>query len=202
MKKIIFFDLDGVLIHSINNMKYAWKNSCSVMSINIPFSKYKKNIGLPFFEILKKLKIKKKYHLKLQKNYNYYSSQKINSVKITKENLAILKELKKKYILVLFTSKNKSRAQKVLGINKKLFKYKVFPSKKIRGKPYPDGINQTVRLSKIKKKYAIYLGDSLFDYRCAKNANVDYIHAGWGYQKIKKNNLITIKKLQEIKKYL
>ena len=80
--------------------------------------------------------------------------------------MAILKELKKKYILVLFTSKNKSRAQKVLGINKKLFKYKVFPSKKIRGKPYPDGINQTVRLSKIKKKYAIYLGDSLFDYRC------------------------------------
>jgi len=202
MKKIIFFDLDGVLIHSINNMKYAWKNSCSVMSINIPFSKYKKNIGLPFFEILKKLKIKKKHYLKIQKNYNYYSSQKINSIKITKENLAILKELKKKYILVLFTSKNKSRAQKVLGINKKLFKYKVFPSKKIRGKPYPDGINQTVRLSKIKKKYAIYLGDSLFDYRCAKNANVDYIHAGWGYQKIKKNNLITIKKLQEIKKYL
>jgi len=202
MKKIIFFDLDGVLIHSINNMKYAWKNSCLAMNINIPFSKYKKNIGLPFFEILKKLKIKKKHYLKIQKNYNYYSSQKINSIKITKENLVVLKELKKKCILVLFTSKNKSRSLKVLGKNSKLFKYKIFPSKKIRGKPYPDSINQTIKLSKIEKKYAIYIGDTLFDYLCAKSANVDYIHASWGYQKIKKNNLITIKKLKEIKKYL
>ena len=202
MKKIIFFDLDGVLIHSINNMKYAWKNSCLAMNINIPFSKYKKNIGLPFFEILKKLKIKKKHYLKIQKNYNYYSSQKINSIKITKENLVVLKELKKKCILVLFTSKNKSRSLKVLGKNSKLFKYKIFPSKKIRGKPYPDSINQTIKLSKIEKKYAIYIGDTLFDYLSAKSANVDYIHASWGYQKIKKNNLITIKKLKEIKKYL
>ena len=202
MKKIIFFDLDGVLIHSINNMKYAWKNSCLAMNINIPFSKYKKNIGLPFFEILKKLKIKKKHYLRIQKNYNYYSSQKINSIKITKENLAVLKELKKKYILVLFTSKNKSRSLKVLGKNSKLFKYKIFPSKKIRGKPYPDSINQTIKLSKIEKKYAIYIGDTLFDYLCAKSANVDYIHASWCYQKIKKNNLINIKKIREIKKYL
>ena len=202
MKKIIYFDLDGVIIHSKNNMKYAWKNSCLAMNINIPFSKYKKNIGLPFFEILKKLKIKKKHYLKIQKNYNYYSSQKINSIKITKENLVVLKELKKKCILVLFTSKNKSRSLKVLGKNSKLFKYKIFPSKKIRGKPYPDSINQTIKLSKIEKKYAIYIGDTLFDYLCAKSANVDYIHASWGYQKIKKNNLITIKKLKEIKKYL
>ena len=202
MKKIIFFDLDGVLIQSLNNMRYAWKNTCSEMNINISFSHYKKYIGLPFLKILKKLKIKNKYDLKIKKKYNSYSLQKIDSIKITKKNLSFLKTLKKKYILVLFTSKNKSRSLKVLGKNIKLFKYKIFPSKKIRGKPHPEAINQTIRLSKIKKKYAIYLGDTLFDYKCAKNANIDYIHANWGHQKIKKNNLIVIKKLREIKKYL
>ena len=33
MIKVIIFDFDGVLIDSINNMKFAWKNSCKKCGI-------------------------------------------------------------------------------------------------------------------------------------------------------------------------
>ena len=57
MIKLIIFDFDGVLIDSIHNMEYAWQLSCKkrgeyMADVTFP-------IALPFFEILKKLKIDK-----------------------------------------------------------------------------------------------------------------------------------------------
>ena len=37
MIKVIIFDFDGVLINSINNMKFAWKNSCKKCDIKVSF---------------------------------------------------------------------------------------------------------------------------------------------------------------------
>ena len=53
-KKLIIFDLDGVLINSIKNMEYALDNTNKKLGLNLKFNEYKKYIGLPFFEILKK----------------------------------------------------------------------------------------------------------------------------------------------------
>jgi phosphoglycolate phosphatase len=187
MIKLIIFDFDGVLIDSIHNMEYAWKSACKKCDIKVHFSEYKKFIGLPFFEILKKLKINKKKFNNISKFYNYYSLKKINLVKIKKKDLKILKNLKNKgYKLGLFTSKNMKRSFQILGKNKKLFKYKVFPNKNSRGKPYPDGLNKIINKSKIKKNETIYLGDTIFDNRSANSANIRYLHANWGYQKNKK----------------
>ncbi len=60
-KKIILFDLDGVLIDSKKNMLKAWKKVQKKHGIEIKFKKYFENIGLPFQDILKKNKNKKKY---------------------------------------------------------------------------------------------------------------------------------------------
>ena len=202
MKKIIIFDLDGVLIDSISNMNYAWKKSCEESNIKKPFKFYKKYIGLPFYEILRKLKIDKKYHFNLERRYFFHSLTKIKLIKLSSYNATILKKLKKKYILALFTSKNKKRAEEVLGSYKNLFKYKVYPSKKFLGKPHPDGLNKIIKFSKLKKKDAVYLGDTIYDYQCSKDAKIDYIHANWGYQNIKNKRLIRINKLNEINDYL
>ena len=66
-KKIIIFDLDGVLINSILNMEVSWDLTCKKFGLDIKFINYKKNIGLPFKIILKKLNIKK--NVNLIKNY-------------------------------------------------------------------------------------------------------------------------------------
>ena len=52
--KLIIFDLDGVLINSLNNMKYALKNTNKKLGLKLEFNKYRKYIGLPFLKYLKK----------------------------------------------------------------------------------------------------------------------------------------------------
>ena len=84
-KKLIIFDLDGVLINSISNMRYAWKNTFTEHNLKIPFKFYRNLIGLPFDKILKNLKIKKKLHLSISRSYNFYSKKKIQQVKINKK---------------------------------------------------------------------------------------------------------------------
>ena len=57
-------------------------------------------------------------------------------------------------------------------------------------------------MAKTNKKNSIYVGDTYYDYLCAKRAKVKYIHASWGYQNIKKIKLKKILKLSEIKYFI
>ena len=59
-KKNIIFDLDGVLIDSLENMKTSWNATNKKYKLNISFKKYYDCIGKPFIEILKSLGVEKK----------------------------------------------------------------------------------------------------------------------------------------------
>lgn len=201
-KKFIIFDLDGVLINSIHNMKYAWVNSCKKNNLKISFFKYERFIGLPFMEILKKLNIKKQLHSSVNKEYNFYSKKMIHKLKLKRKVILFLKKLKKEKCIALYTSKNLNRTNLILGNNKHLFKYILCPRKDLRGKPFPDGINYLIKKSKFKKKDTILLGDSIYDFKAARKANIDYLHAEWGYQKIKVNKNFILKKIEDMKYFI
>ena len=53
-KKLIIFDLDGVLIDSLSNMKIALKSTSKALNLKLNFSEYKKYLGLPFEDIMQK----------------------------------------------------------------------------------------------------------------------------------------------------
>ena len=79
-KKLIVFDFDGVLINSEINMKFTWKKTMkNFTQYSIDFKEYKKYVGLPFFEILNKLLIKKEDFKKIRDQYqrNSLSYQKM-----------------------------------------------------------------------------------------------------------------------------
>ena len=83
-KKIIIFDLDGVLINSIKNMRFALNRTSKKMGIQLNFKEYIKYLGLPFEEIMKKMKINKNV-IKIKKNYEKFSEKNLDKIIIKKK---------------------------------------------------------------------------------------------------------------------
>ena len=197
---MIIFDLDGVLLNSKINMKYAWNFAKIENNLNTPFENYFKNIGYPFKKILNKLKINKN-QLSIQKSFKKGSIKNINRIKLYPDVKKVLKYLKKKeYLIGILTSKDKSRTQKIL---KKFELYKFFnfiecPNKHLRGKPFPDCLLKNLKKYSIKSNNATFVGDMLSDYQAAKSAKIKFIFAKYGYGSVKKTK--SIKKMNELLK--
>ena len=174
-------------------MRFALKKTSASLNLKLSFYKYKKYIGLPFEDIMKNMGISKDIPL-IKKKYIFFSHQNLKKIKINKKNLQVLKKLKKNLKLAIFTSKDLKRTKIILS-KYKLFDYVITSDDIKKGKPHPNGLKKIIKFFKLNTKDAIYIGDSYYDYKCAKNAKVMYCHALWGYHSLKK-----IKKINKIKK--
>ena len=190
---LVIFDLDGVLINSKENMKTSWNIVRKKFNIKKSFNNYFKYVGYPFFEILKKLLIKKNFN-KIQTEYNKNSLKHFNKIDLYKDIKQTLEYLRKKKIkMAIVTSKHRNRTSKLV----KKFKFPitniVCPSKLTRGKPYPDQINIALKRSGIKRQKTLYVGDMYVDYLLAKKSKIKFVFAKYGYGKIDNyKNLDTI----------
>tara|TARA_E500000178_G_C17038379_1_gene764880 strand:- start:6191 stop:6805 length:615 start_codon:yes stop_codon:yes gene_type:complete len=199
--KIICFDLDGVLINSIKNMSFAWKMTCLKNNIKIPFSRYKKYIGLPFYKILKNLGVNNN-HKKIFISYDNFSKKKNNLIKIYPSTYTTLKELKKNFIIGIITSKNKIRTNKILKKLKIKFDFIYTPDDSKRGKPHPDAIIEIKKKFNVKSTEIIYLGDTKYDLKFSKNSKINFLFAKWGYGSIVGKKVNKIKNISEIYNFL
>jgi len=201
-KKLIIFDLDGVLVDSVSNMRTALKKTSVLLDIKLDFESYRNYLGLPFEKIMKKMGIKKNINT-IKLNYSFFSKKTLSKIKIKKEHLQELKYLHKKYNFAIFTSKDKSRTNIILK-KYKFFKCIITSDDVIKGKPYPEGLIKILKKTKNTKKETIYIGDSIYDYKAAKNLGIKYLHADWGYEKNLKEKLDIneISSFLEIEKFL
>ena len=183
-KKLIIFDLDGVLINSIKNMNHSLNQTSNSLKIKLNFNEYKKYLGLPFEKIMKKIGVNKNVK-EIKKKYIYFSNKNIKKINISKKNLSDLQYLKKKFNFAVFTSKDKLRSNKILK-KYRIFNYILTSDDVKKGKPNPEGIFKIIKKFGVSKKNTIYVGDSLYDLNCAKKSGVKYCHAIWGYAKMNK----------------
>lgn len=201
-KKTFIFDLDGVLINSKKNMQISWNKVNKKYHLNSKFKKYFENIGIPFYEILKKLKIEKKYFKKIQIDFNKISSQNINKIKLYSDVYSVLRTLEKNCTLAVVTSKNKVRAREIIKKFKLPFKIILCPSRKNKGKPDPALLKLAIKKLKANKLNCYYVGDMYVDYVASKRAGIKFIFTEYGYSSYNKKYFLRIKKFKELLKFI
>ena len=201
-KKLIIFDLDGVLIDSKINMKFAWNSVNKKFKLKIPFKNYFKHIGKPFDKILKDLKISKDIKA-IEKEFSQSSIANLKKIKLymgVKKTLKYLTENKIKTAIV--TSKALNRTKIILKSMRVKVDILQCPNKKLRGKPYPDQILKVINKIKVQKKNCIYVGDTLHDSIASRRSNIDFCLARYGYKIGIKKSKISIKKISQVIRFI
>jgi len=187
MKKLFAFDLDGVLIDSLPNMKMSWEIVKLEHKIDVPFSEYEKHIGKPFYNILNELDINHN-RSQIKETYDEASNLALDEVKIYPNAIRVLQELKDRGCkIAICTSKDINRVKNVIGSlildGEKFpkFDYVCSPKQGLRGKPAPDQLLYTMAFCNVDPSDTVYVGDMDTDRQCAERAGVDFIHAEYGY---------------------
>lgn len=199
MKKLIVFDLDGVLIDSKKNMQASWSRVNYLLGFKVKFSNYFKNIGMPFEDVLKKIGIKRDI-TKAKKIFRDASNQNISLIRPFLHVKSTIERLKKRgFELAVITSKERSRTLKILKRFNLKFKHILCPIPGNKGKPDPFLLNNLIKKTNKKKEDTFYIGDTYIDYKFAKNSGVNFIFCKYGYGKI---TLKKVKKIGKIKDLL
>jgi len=197
-KKLVLFDLDGVLIDSKENMNLSWMAVCEKFNLNVEFIDYFSHIGRPFQDILEILNIKEdKYEIELA--FNNVSSKLINKVNIYDGVEVVLHQLFDKNIKTgIITSKETNKTHKMLALFDFTFDIVQTPNNNLNGKPAPDHILYAMKQLDMSAPDVIYIGDMDVDYEAAKGARVDFAFASWGYGTCPDKNVIKLKNISSL----
>ncbi len=179
--KAIFWDLDGVLIDSMDVHAKAGRVALKEFGLDISLLEMKKLGGMPFREIVLKT---------MHKNNVSLSGDKINEVckrkkDITEDNDYLikpfrikddLKALKEKYGMYIVTGSIKSFVKdKVERYFNNIFKDVICTDDIKRGKPYPDPYLEALKRVGLRKKDCVIIEDSPLGILSGKSANIKTI---------------------------
>ena len=89
----ILFDMDGVLIDSLDVMEYAWTHTAKKFGLTIAFEDYLDHIGKPFFDILSILKINPALFAQIKENYGNESLKRSHMARTFKHIPYVLRKL-------------------------------------------------------------------------------------------------------------
>lgn len=197
-KKLILFDLDGVLLNSKRNMELSWGAVCERYDVNVEFEDYFSNIGRPFKEILSILNIYENQN-DIEKTYSDVSAQLIDQVEFYEGVESVLGQLNNNNIKTgIVTSKNTFRTHKIIDLLGFAFDIVQTPNDVLKGKPAPDHILYAMSELDLNSSDTLYIGDMDVDYEAAKRAYVDYAHALWGYGACNDENVIKLENITQL----
>lgn len=181
MKRLVLFDLDGVLLHSQENMRQAWDVVMRKTNVDRPFEAYFSLIGRPFKDIMACLGITNDIE-RIEKIYMAASFDFLAQATFfpgVRETLNEIQEMGVKMGLV--TSKDLPRTKAVLAQLDITFVSVQCPNGKFRGKPSPDHVLVAMAEAGEDPADTLFVGDMETDWQAAQRAGIDYVHAMWGY---------------------
>jgi phosphoglycolate phosphatase len=180
-KRLVLFDLDGVLLDSRENMRRSWKKVSEQFGTNVSFEQYFNEIGRPFFAIMERLDLSE-HAAAIEAVFRVASMENLDVLRFyprVPETLRQLEDAKLKMGIV--TSKDQLRTNAILAMLPVTFTCVHAPDGKMRGKPAPDHLLMAMAQTGVDPIETLYVGDMAADHEAAKRAGVDYAHAEWGY---------------------
>ena len=196
--KAVLFDLDGVLVDSIDAWCYVFNDTLNYFGFKTLSKKeFIKDFGAPIESDVKKY-FKGKTIKEVEHNYNLNFLERKELVKLFPQVINLLKNLKQRKIKIgLITNSTRFITSKILSYFKlkKYFKVVVTMDDVRRRKPAPDMILQACKMLEVKPENTILIGDTRNDMLAGKRAGCITI----GY-KIKGD--YRINNLKEIKRFI
>lgn len=197
-KKLVLFDLDGVLLDSKKNMELSWLEVCRKHGVKVDFSDYFSKIGRPFADILSLLSIDQN-QVDIEETFNKKSTQLIHELTFYDGVKASLNQLSSLGIKTgIVTSKNTLKTQKILALLDFSFDIVQTPNNTLEGKPAPDHLLYAMSELNASPLETLYIGDMDVDCEAAKRAGVDYVHAKWGYGVCNDENIIKLSDISNL----
>ena len=201
-KKLVLFDLDGVLIDSKRNMEFSWNKVKSQLHLNVEFDEYFKLIGRSFFDIMKILGLSDQ-HNEIEKIFRATSASNVDLIDFYPGVIEILSLLQSNDIKIgVVTSKDRLRTDGILSMLPFRFHTVQTPKKCYRSKPAPDHLLLSMAISGVDPSDSLYIGDMSVDMQSAERAGIDYLHASWGYEDISSSDVQCIESIRDIINYL
>ena len=180
-KKLLLFDLDGVLLDSRLNMSKAWEAVQSQLNIQVSFERYFAQIGRPFGDIMKSLGLRDHAH-EAERVFRVASMKNLHLLEFFPGVESSLVEAHTSgFQLGVVTSKDKMRTDAILALLPVEFVTVRTPEPGYRGKPAPDHLLAACAEANRDPCETLYVGDMFFDYSAAFRAGIDYVHVRWGY---------------------
>jgi HAD superfamily hydrolase (TIGR01509 family) len=180
-KRLVLFDLDGVLLDSQENMRRSWRRVCEQLGITVGFDKYFSEIGKPFPVIMERLGLRDQAAA-AEAVFRMASMENLDALRFypgVPETLQAIEAANLKIGIV--TSKDKLRTSAILAMLPVTFDCVQAPDDGLRGKPAPDQLLMAMAQSGVDPIETLYVGDMGADHEAAVRAGIDYAHAAWGY---------------------
>jgi phosphoglycolate phosphatase len=199
----VFYDLDGTILNSANEIMSAIKKAANKNHIKIKKSKIKSSIGPSFDKILKRILISDipcHQYKKLMSSFrNEYDTKLCTRSSLYPNVKTILGRFKQKRIYqFLITNKPPKATKRIIQKHKleKLFD-QWHSSSSRNDKAYL--VKKIIRQYNLQKSRCFYVGDSTDDSDAAEKNRINFIAACYGYGlKYSKSALINIKNINQL----
>lgn len=183
----MIFDMDGTLVDFVEQIKDSWNETCQKYGWNKKFTKQElqdvmglnpHDIGVILFKEVDEIEAEKRVEICSMEEVDYIS-QHMGKTFVSNEKFLI--DLAKKYQLFIISNC-------LNGYIEMFLKHFHFEKYFIETVNASNGNTKGQNIAYIVKKYQlknpVYIGDTIKDKISSDEANVDFIHASYGFGKV------------------
>ncbi len=184
MSKTILFDVDGTLVDTEKTIIKSWQKTLKdTLNIEPKAEELFYVLGIPGTKAVQKYSNNPHQSKELLELWEHNDHQMFHYAKLFSGIENMLQQLTAKGVqLGIVTSRTNQEMKIVLDkFNlEKYFDTFITASKTKLHKPNPEPILKAIETLKVDPAETLYIGDSIYDFQCAKNAKVEFALASWG----------------------